>query len=249
MRIFFPMCACLISLTCLISVNGASAAPQKPQLVGTTSVGIDSQAMNTGSMLVDRLVSDKPQVRQEAIRILGLEKEKMDRLIMERLTKTLQKPDNKFNGQFHSLLQAITAYHTDEAIGPLSAYIDFELDMRSFPLGALYASEASYPVAITLAQLGGPRVRENIFQRMTQGRNEKTIRLSVYVLRESEGKEVAIILVQNRLDNVSTFLKNNGRDTNAEKENLQKMLGFLEDESKQPVKKLPTAVDLQDNAD
>jgi hypothetical protein len=181
---------------------------------------------------ITKMNSSQAEERRKAFEQALTTKRTIKLALLSRLDEVLKNPDRKYNGEFHMTLKALAEWRVEEAVDPLTAYLDFSLDPKSFPVGMLPTQAAYFPVATTLAEIGGPRVNENLFQRINSEADDRTLRICAWILQKNNGNEVAQILIQSRLNRLDLVLKNIGlTTTNTEKKNLERLLEILQTNS------------------
>ena len=197
-------------------------------LAGALSCGACAHGQEAGSPKVaERLLSAELPVRRAASQELLSQRAEVVNSLMADLTLLLREPRSKletYDSSFLLTLQAIGQWRVSEAIDPLMEFIAFDLGHTHLPVGARRTPATYYPVARTLAEIGGPRLPELIFQRLTQPADDQTLRTCTWVLCEVLTKEGAQAQVKHHLDQTLTVPKNLGEtQTNAEKQNWERV--------------------------
>jgi hypothetical protein len=133
-----------------------------------------------------------------------------------------------FDGPFHLTVGAIRNLRAEDAAMQVASMIDFRLDPATLPAGARAGASSYYPVAETLARIGGQRVVNGVLAQLVLPRSDEFVRASTWVLQDILGAEVALLLVQQRFDRTSATLARIGtKTTNPETENLQRVMQLI----------------------
>lgn len=191
-----------------------------------------SMAIAEGEVIesASSLTSTNLEIRRKALYEITSLKKKVGKRLTADLPKLLAHPHQDYDGPLHVTLKAIEAWNVQEAVDPLSSFITLQLNPLSFPVGELPTSSAFYPVASTIAEIGGAKAVKNIFHRLSYKSDDRYILIAGWVLQRIEGREVAQIIVERRLSDIEKVAKNIGGGTFVEQENLSKMLELLKSE-------------------
>lgn len=207
---------CLMTLTLFVPLNCLWAQEAQPQ-----------QKTNQSA---DQLVAATRMERLQATRLLLKEQgEIRNRLVV--LCKTLlANPDPEFDGPFDQVLKVVGQLRIESLTSPLLTRIDFQLDPKSAPVGGFLGAASYYPVAQALIKINGRKLTDGVMRRVAGSTDETTLRICVWVLTETQGKDLTTFLVQSRLVSITATLEKLGRKTNPEKDNLEKALQILDSE-------------------
>lgn len=100
-------------------------------------------------------------------------------------------------------IQVLGTYGSEFVVPDLVNHIKFQVDPKTFRVGASRTVISLYPVASALSQIGGISVRRNVLQKLYRTEDEGELRLCVWVLNETEGANVAEFIVDSALQSVT----------------------------------------------
>lgn len=201
-------------------------------LIGALLLSQPAYAQPTllGTDAVNQVASPQQKVRQEAFEMLGNTRVQVINASLSNLAQLLKQPDRSWEGPLHLTIATVGAWRITEGADLLVPVINLKIAPSLRP-GITLSMQGLYPAARSLAQIGGPRVVQLIFNRLVLRVDDETLRCCTWVLREVLGAEVAKVVVQQHMNTVTTVLKNiGGVQTNPEKENLQRVKDLLEND-------------------
>lgn len=141
--------------------------------------------------------------------------------LVVKLRKLSKNPEPACMSEFHITVLLAGRSRLEKSVAVLIPLIDFSLDPQTLPVGDRYPSEAYYPVASALSEIGGLAVFEGVLSNLSKPSDERRLRVSAWVLKESLGAAPSKAVVRAALDDASN---------EQHKKNLSSVLTLLAEE-------------------
>lgn len=125
-----------------------------------------------------------------------------------------------FGSRDHVLLSAITVLNMNEAIVPLVDWLAVDIDPATVPVGAKMHPSGLYPAASAIVELGGSHLAPMMIDKIGQQVDTKTRKLAVWVMVNSYGEEITLLLLERALESERNEFRIEG---------LQESLRLMED--------------------
>jgi hypothetical protein len=203
-----------LAVVCVGLISCISSAGEQP----------DRQKPDATAPCEQIVLAPLRQEREQALQELMRQRNETVNCLLSNFAKLSQKPDKSFGGSFHLTVAALGAWRVEEAGGQVVPFIDFQLDMTNLPVGFSYGPAFAYPVARALKEIGGQRVVDDIFRSLTfQPANDGVLRASAWVLSEVLGRDIVQMIVQQKLNRLTTTLFNIAEAKPRSREEAQEM--------------------------
>ena len=143
----------------------------------------------------NKLFSSVPRNRSSASSSLTRFHNDIERLALSQIEQQKFWMDKDAEGVVPPVMTVLGFYGSELSVRSLTNHISFEIDPKTVPHGESRSVIAGYPVAATLAQIGGLEVRRNVLQKLYRTESERELRLCLWVLNAAETPDVTKFLI------------------------------------------------------
>lgn len=136
-----------------------------------------------------------------------------------------------YDSSFHRICQVVETWRIEQATGPglLLDYIDVRLDPKTFPPFGLRGTTVYYPAARALVATRSSRLNNDLMLaiRYPVPITDSKLLIVTWILQESNGNEIAQLLLGNEIANTERWMENVGVKEDVGRDSLLKALALL----------------------
>jgi hypothetical protein len=191
------------------------------------------QTTSTLMAACDDLISSDPEKRRGKGDFIIVQNGILRNCLVEKLHEAYKRePKPAFGGSFQFVLATLADMREESISGYLVTILDTQLTGRP-PDGVHVTTLGYYPVASALVQIRSKTLNHDLFHRTAYAADERLLRLITWVLAETNGRDVALFLLQPRLERVKKLSDDATAQTGRpfvfpEHKNLERMKQLLE---------------------